>query len=190
MTRLTLPLDKVAARRVVRTARRARRAASSDGQWAELAGNLATGLLAWLTDRPLPGVVALYESLRTEPPTSGVRDALNSLGVQLLVPILLDDNDLSWRDLATGTDLGVDAIASVDLVITPGLAVARTSGLRLGQGGGSYDRALARARRQTPVLTMLFDDELVEGVPAEPHDRPVHAVLTPAGGVTAVGRAV
>lgn len=175
---------------MVRTARTARRAGVTDEEWAELGADLGAGLVAWLRGRPRPSVVALYESLRTEPPTSGVRDALISLNVRLLVPILLDDKDLSWRDPETGAELGVDAIADADLIITPGLAVAAGSGLRLGQGGGSYDRALARAEQRTPVLTMLFDDELVEHVPAEPHDRPVHAVLTPAGGVAAVGRTV
>lgn len=190
MTALTLPPGKAAARRVIRTKRKARRAAASDAEWARLGADLAAGLQGWLRDRTLPGVVAIYESLRTEPPTEAVRDALAAMGIQLLVPVLLDDNDLSWRDLATGADLGVDAIASADLIITPGLAVARDTGLRLGQGGGSYDRALARARSRTPVVTMLFDDELVAGVPAEPHDRTVHAVLTPSGGVAATRRAV
>ncbi|NEA39723.1 5-formyltetrahydrofolate cyclo-ligase, partial [Streptomyces sp. SID11385] len=28
---------------------------------------------------------------------------------------------------------------------------------------------------------LLYEDELRESVPAEPHDRPVHAAVTPAG---------
>lgn len=190
MTSLTLPPDKVAARQLVRAARKARRAASGGQEWAQFGEILAAGLTSWLTGRPVPETAAIYQALTTEPPTSGVRDALISLNVQLLVPILLEDNDLSWRDLGSGADLGVDAITSADLVITPGLAVARSSGLRLGQGGGSYDRALRRLRPGTPVVTALFDEELVDRVPAEPHDLAVTAVLTPSHGVTPVGRPV
>ncbi len=76
-----------------------------------------------------------------------------------------------------------------DLVLLPGLAVDRATGLRLGRGGGSYDRVLARietgapaGRARRPLLaTLLYPDELLDGVPAEPHDRPVDAVLTPDG---------
>ena len=32
-----------------------------------------------------------------------------------------------------------------------------------------------------PVVALLYDGELVEALPAEPHDRPVGAVITPAG---------
>lgn len=187
MTPLTLPPDKTTARRLVRRSRRTRRAAASDREWAELGADLAAGLLAWLRERPAPDIVAIYEALPTEPPTDAIRDALSSREVQLLVPILLADKDLSWRDPVTGADLGVDAVTSAALVLTPGLAVARGSGLRLGQGGGSYDRALARVRPGTPVMTVLFDEELVAAVPAEAHDRTVDAVLTPSNGVTTVG---
>lgn len=189
MPPLSLPADKVAARRVVRAARRERRASTSPEAWERYGECLATGLREWLSDRPVRSA-AIYQALPSEPPTNNVRSALEVLGVRLLVPILLPDKDLSWRDLTTGDDLGVDAIATAELIVSPGLAVARHTGLRLGQGGGSYDRALLRVGRETPVITMLFDEELVEQVPAEPHDRAVHAVLTPSGGVTPVGRAV
>ncbi|WP_158607529.1 5-formyltetrahydrofolate cyclo-ligase [Flexivirga caeni] len=191
MPSLVLPPDKPTARRVVRDARRRRRAHAGDAGWAAYGENLARGLARWLRERSLrPKIVALYDALPTEPPTSQIRDALISLDVQLLVPILLPDNDLSWQDPATGRDLGVAAIATADLVLTPGLAVARGSGLRLGQGGGSYDRALLRVPERTPVVTMLFDDELVAAVPADSHDLPVSAVLNPSTGVTPVGRGI
>ena len=64
----------------------------------------------------------------------------------------------------------------------PALAVDAL-GRRLGQGGGSYDRALTRT--SAPVLAVVFEDELVAAVPTEPHDRPVSGVLTPEGGVRA-----
>ena len=65
-------------------------------------------------------------------------------------------------------------------MLAPALAVDG-AGRRLGQGGGSYDRALDAHERA--VLAVVFDDELIESVPAQAHDRPVGGTLTPAGGV-------
>ncbi|MYV65458.1 5-formyltetrahydrofolate cyclo-ligase, partial [Streptomyces sp. SID2131] len=55
-------------------------------------------------------------------------------------------------------------------------------GMRLGRGGGSYDRVLARlvrAGRDPALVVLLYADEVVGRVPEEPHDHPVHAVVTP-----------
>ncbi len=65
-------------------------------------------------------------------------------------------------------------------MIVPALLVAR-DGTRLGRGGGSYDRALARATGLTVAL--LHDGELVDALPAEPHDVAVQAAATPSLGV-------
>ncbi|MYV43545.1 5-formyltetrahydrofolate cyclo-ligase, partial [Streptomyces sp. SID1328] len=49
---------------------------------------------------------------------------------------------------------------------------------------GSYDRVLARLERagaRPALVVLLYDTEVVARVPAEAHDRPVHAVVTPAG---------
>jgi 5-formyltetrahydrofolate cyclo-ligase len=184
---LSLPPDKAAARRVVRTARKQRRASASDTTWGEYGEDLGHGLMSWLDGRPTPKVAATYEALPTEPPTAWVRAGLTALGIRLIVPVLLDDKDLSWRDLQTGEDLGTEGIASAELIVVPALAVARHTGVRLGQGGGSYDRALARHTVGTPVIALLFDDEVVDDVPHDSHDRAVGLVLTPAGQVAAVG---
>ncbi len=65
-------------------------------------------------------------------------------------------------------------------MLAPALAVDG-AGRRLGQGGGSYDRALTRTK--APVIAVVFDDELLESVPVQAHDRPVNGMLTPLGGV-------
>lgn len=182
---LLLPPDKPSARRVVRAARRARRAEATDERWRQYGEDLGLGMAHWLDGRPVPQLAAIYQALPTEPPTHGIRAALVALGVRLIVPELLPDKDLSWQDLTTGEDLGPEAIGSADLIVVPALAVATASGLRLGQGGGSYDRALTRKRTGTPTIAALFDDEVVDAVPSEPHDHQVDAVLTPSGGVAA-----
>ncbi|MEY3538565.1 MAG: hypothetical protein RL645_1379, partial [Actinomycetota bacterium] len=70
----------------------------------------------------------------------------------------------------------VTDLSGVDLVIAPALAVDQL-GNRLGKGKGYYDRALADD--DIPVVAVVYDDELLESIPVEAHDRPVHAVVTP-----------
>ena len=72
------------------------------------------------------------------------------------------------------------AVADADVVLVPALAVG-ADGARLGRGGGSYDRALARVPAGRPRTALLYDGELLPGVPAEPHDQRVTGVVTPSG---------
>ena len=66
-----------------------------------------------------------------------------------------------------------------DLVVTPLLAFDR-DGLRLGQGGGYYDRALEalRARRAVFMLGLAYVGQETHGLPVEPHDQRLDAILT------------
>src|SRR6476469_9437386 len=127
--------------------------------------------------------VAAYVPLRTEPGSVELLDDLVNQGVRVITPVLLDDNDLDWEQwgVVGSAPLGVDAIAHVDAVLVPALAVA-ADGTRLGRGGGSYDRALARVPAGTPVAALLYDSEVVTRLPSEPWDRPVTAIVTPSGG--------
>jgi 5-formyltetrahydrofolate cyclo-ligase len=146
--------------------------------------------------------VAAYVSVGSEPGTRALLNALHARGVRVLLPVLLTDNDLDWGayegegSLApvqhrgkmallepVGAPLGPDAVLSADAVLLPGLAVD-ARGMRLGRGGGSYDRVLARldgAGAHPALVVLLYDSEVVDRVPEEPHDRPVHAVVTPSG---------
>lgn len=127
---------------------------------------------------PEERVVAAYEPLRTEPGSQELLLALTASGRTVLVPQVLPDRDLTWVTWPDHDSLGTEGIARADVVLVPALAVGRDGG-RLGRGGGSYDRALARARGRTVAL--LHRGERVETVPTEPHDRPVDAVVTPDG---------
>ncbi len=84
-----------------------------------------------------------------------------------------------------GSLLEPEAIKQAAAVIVPGLAVSN-DGMRLGRGGGSYDRALARVGPDVPIVALLRDGEFGVQVPAEPHDRPVTGVITPAKGFTSL----
>lgn len=127
--------------------------------------------------------VAGYIPFRTEPGSRELLEALDVLGVRVLVPVTLADRDLDWAPWSpgqSGPQLGRDSVADVDALLVPALAVAR-DGTRLGRGGGSYDRALQRCRAATPVAALLFAGELVDSLPRDDWDRPVSAVVTPDG---------
>jgi 5-formyltetrahydrofolate cyclo-ligase len=79
-----------------------------------------------------------------------------------------------------GPRLGPDAIAQAVMIIVPALAVD-SHGNRLGRGGGSYDRALARIAPGALTVALLHDGELLDELPAEEHDRRVRVAITPNG---------
>lgn len=149
----------------------------------------------------MAGTIAAYVSIGTEPDTVGLVFAFWKRGSYLLLPVLREDNDLDWasyegpdslapgpRGLLQPTEptRGVTAIASADLVIVPALAVGR-DGHRLGRGAGCYDRALTRVGPAVPTVALLYEDELLDTVPAEPHDQRVRAVAQPMRGITRLG---
>lgn len=151
------------------------------------------GVVLGLPEVRRAATVACYVSLGHEPGTSHLLAGLAAAGKRVLLPVLLPDGDLDWGVYAgdgalrparmgllepDGWHLGVEAIATADVVLVPGLAVS-SSGMRMGRGGGSYDRALGRVPVGTPTACLLYDDEVGVDVPVEPHDRPVLAAVTP-----------
>jgi 5-formyltetrahydrofolate cyclo-ligase len=181
-------LAKTALREFLLSRRRARtaaeRAAAADAVAAALLSGLAgTGTLAAFVPDP------------EEPGHGRLPDAYAELGARLLLPVIpptgrvLDwgqhtgELEIGRYGLAqpVGPRLGATALSGADAVVVPALAVDR-AGIRLGRGGGYYDRALAYARPDAVLVTIVFDDERLDEVPREVHDRPVTAVVTPSGG--------
>jgi 5-formyltetrahydrofolate cyclo-ligase len=172
----------------VRAALLAARRSRADRDEADAGVRAAVALLA--ADL---GTVAGYVPLSNEPGGSLLPEVLASAAGRLLLPVLRPDLDLDWAlhtgalaparyglSEPAGPRLGPAAITSAELVVVPAVAVDH-SGVRLGRGGGSYDRALARLGPGTLIVALLYEDELVERLPAEPHDVRVHAVVTPGG---------
>lgn len=140
--------------------------------------------------------VAAYVAVGREPGTGPLIEALSEAGVEVLLPLLQPDGGLDWaryegpralvpaaRGLLepAGEPLGPGALSSVDAVIVPGLAVDR-SGMRLGRGGGTYDRVLAGLAGRAFTCVLLHDGEVLDiPLPREPHDVPVAAAATPSG---------
>jgi 5-formyltetrahydrofolate cyclo-ligase len=148
--------------------------------------------LDWLGE---VGSVALFVSTGREPGTGPLLDALHSRGVRVLLPVVRAGRVLDWAEYAgpdalapatygllepIGPLLGEAAVATVDVLLAPGLAVSR-DGVRLGQGGGFYDRVLGLLPATTRRAVVLHDDEVGLDVPAEPHDQRVPLALTPSG---------
>jgi 5-formyltetrahydrofolate cyclo-ligase len=137
--------------------------------------------------------VAAYVPMPTEPGGPSLPEALAPVCARLLLPVVRPDLDLDWAEYAgalvpaafglrepPGPRLGPAAVVAASLVIVPALAVDRR-GVRLGRGGGSYDRALARLGPGTLIVAALYDGEFVSALPDEDHDVRVHAVATPSG---------
>ena len=179
---------KTELRRRVFAARRARPPSARDAAGAAI----AQAVLA-LPEITFSSTVAAYLSIGTEPSTMHLVESLRSRGLRVVVPVLGDDLELDWADydgsdgLAQtsrglrepgGPRLGVAAVADADVVLVPGVAVDE-HGMRLGRGGGSYDRALRRVPSGRPVVVLLYDDEVLPAVPAEAHDQRVTAAVTP-----------
>jgi 5-formyltetrahydrofolate cyclo-ligase len=144
------------------------------------------------------GTIAAYYSVGIEPGTHSLIYGLWKRGSYVILPLLLPDGDLDWASYEGPDSLapgprgmlqptepvrGPATVARADVVLVPALAVD-AAGNRLGRGGGSYDRALARVGGQVPTIALIYDGELLPSVPAEPHDRPVRAVARPGEGIT------
>jgi 5-formyltetrahydrofolate cyclo-ligase len=169
-----------------------RRRARPAAERAEVAERLCAAVLA-LDEAATARTVAAYASYPSEPGTGPLRAALRSRGIQVLLPVLLPDNDLDWVEdradtwagdpCAGSTEspaalLGPQAVSNADLVVCPATA-ATPDGDRLGKGGGSYDRVLARLHPRSLVVALVHDDEVAAALPTQSHDRPVDVVVTP-----------
>lgn len=143
--------------------------------------------------------VSIYASRATEPGTLPTIEALAARGIRVLLPVLGDGLQRCWAEYQgaddltqrapgrppepSGATLPVSAIADADVVLAPALGVDRT-GMRLGQGGGWYDRVLPDARPGALLVAVAFPEEVRDAgneIPREPHDFPIHAVVTPEG---------
>jgi 5-formyltetrahydrofolate cyclo-ligase len=190
---LGLAADKAALRRRLVAGR-----AEMSGADREMAGKLIRDHVLSLPQVAAAGTIAAYYSAGTEPATHSLVYALWKRGSYVVLPLLLPDGDLDWASYEGPDSLvpgpkgllqpaepprGTGTVARADVVLVPAVAVDR-SGYRLGRGGGSYDRALARVGGQVPVIALLYDSELVEAVPADSHDQKVRAVARPGHGVT------
>jgi 5-formyltetrahydrofolate cyclo-ligase len=185
------PSKVVLAKQTMRDALLVARRARTSRARADAESGLCDRVLA-LPELHVPSTVGCYVSMGGEPGTRTLLDRLYEQRHTVLLPVLLPTFDLDWARYEpehlhkarlgitepTGAPLGVDAIADATVVICPGLAVD-VAGARLGRGGGSYDRALARLPEAALRVVLLYDGEIVDRLPTDDHDQRVDVAITP-----------
>ena len=189
---MTDPGEPAVAKDELRARLLARRRARPPGERAAAADAVASALLEGLRG---VGTLAAFVPDPDEPGCGRLPEAYTGLGARVLLPVIpTQGRVLEWAAYTgeleagrfglshpVGPRLGPTAIGAADTVVVPALAVDSV-GIRLGRGGGYYDRALVHARPDAVLVTVVFDDERVDRLPREIHDRPVTAVVTPSGG--------
>jgi 5-formyltetrahydrofolate cyclo-ligase len=197
-----------------RTLWRARRRELDPADRAEQSARLTANVLDWYLPRARHRRAAVVMSYGSEPDTGPLREALHEAGVEVLVPVTEPERQLSWTAWRPGVEvarspvapieepvgerLGVETFETVDLVLVPA-QVVDLQGIRLGQGGGYFDRFLADLHRQikhhdpghapdgapVPPLTVatVFRHELLTRgqVPSEEFDEAVDGAVTADG---------
>jgi 5-formyltetrahydrofolate cyclo-ligase len=180
-----------ALRRLVRTFR----AALTTEERLEASEQAAARLLPVLSElrRSLPEarrgspVVALSVPVDGEIDSTGVAADLRSDGWTVVLPVVLDDRNMEFREWRAGGELArgrfrvleplQGEVLEPDIVVVPCVAVD-AAGNRLGFGKGFYDRALGSGPRPVAVGA-VFDEQVVAAVPVEPWDVPLDVVVTP-----------
>ncbi|WP_110727433.1 5-formyltetrahydrofolate cyclo-ligase [Mycolicibacterium porcinum] len=181
---------------------RARRALAADRRDSE-----AQALCRWLPSLVRDGqTVCAYVPVGSEPGSQMLLDTLLELGVRVLLPVARNDGDgrglpMQWGPYEPGTLVAAQfglrepappwlpagRIADAEVILVPALAVDR-DGNRLGRGAGFYDRSLIYAAPHARLVAVVRDDELVDELPADPHDVRMTHALTPSGGIVTLRR--
>lgn len=144
--------------------------------------------------------VATYYPQPTEPGGSVLVDALRGEARTLYLPVTRPGGELRWAPYLgpahvhtarwgitepVGPNFGTSVLTECSVVFVPALGVT-PAGVRLGRGGGFYDRTLAGLAELAPssrpiVAVLLFDGEITDSITPEPHDMPVDLAVTPRG---------
>ncbi len=133
--------------------------------------------------------IASYISYGVEPDTRALNQAVIAAGKILVVPRINGVN-LDWvpwdgtqsgvtkvKNLQEPTGSALSDLSAIDLIFVPALRIDR-SGYRLGQGGGFYDRALAKISAFS--IGLIHPDEIAgQDLPRESFDIPLNAAATP-----------
>lgn len=185
---------KAELRAAILAARRAVPAHEHDADAHALVGHAATLISAEET-------VCAYVPVGSEPGSLELIDSLHRRGVRVLLPVARHDiagvpEPLQWGEYVpgklvegrfglrepTGPRLAAESAALATTLLIPALAVDRC-GVRLGRGAGFYDRSLRLVSRSARLVAVVRDDELVDRLPAEPHDVSMTHALTPQRGL-------
>lgn len=184
---MTRKEEKQLLRKTIRAAERELPQSYKDRSSAEICAHLSAMPEYLAADT----VFAFVGTVREIDTTAFLEDVL-ARGKRLCVPLCVGDGlmDLhhitSLEQLNTGAygirepaeDTPIVPVDEVDFAVIPCLSCSH-GGKRLGQGGGFYDRFLAKYRS---AAVLVCRERLTrEELPVEPHDLPIPWVLTEKG---------
>lgn len=187
--------DKTRLREIALTTRRAIPAEERPIRSAAVAGRVSM-----LPETASAKVVIGYRAMPDELDPSHALAALASRGVTVAYPRIAGKGALTlhvvradgdWETSHFGIvqptiDSPVIDPADVDVALIPGVAFDELGG-RLGMGGGYYDRLLPRMP-QAFLVGLAYDEQVITGIPHEPHDIHMHVVVTPTQALRAPAR--
>ena len=153
-----------------------------------------TAQLESLTESLGVTYLAAYLSTPNEPSTRDFLSWACGHGIKVILPISRADGLLDWAPydssdeseditgmpVPTSDLLNPMTINDVGLILVPA-ATVDASGMRMGWGQGYFDKTLGSMEKCPPVYAVIFDEELVDTVPNEVHDKRVNGVVTPGG---------
>lgn len=155
----------------------------------EMSAQVVESLFAWMSQR-LPATVSAFLAMSGEVDVSPLFSRLP--GWRWVLPRVEPDRSLTFRDrdvprethpfgMEQPRDAGpIVPLHEIDLFLTPGLAFDRKGG-RLGNGGGFYDRLLARRRSDAVAVGITLERRVVDSVPMLDHDQRVDWLATEVG---------
>jgi len=136
--------------------------------------------------------VLFYASFRSEVETSGIIRESLSMGKRAILPKVDKENHrLQLYEIKSISELikgymgipeprpskeGIMILEDIDLVVIPG-AGYDYAGNRIGYGGGYYDKLLSGKKKNTPVIALAYEEQLVDAIPAEKHDVKVDMIV-------------
>jgi 5-formyltetrahydrofolate cyclo-ligase len=180
---VTVSLAKPELRRELRA-----RCAALEPHERERASAAATARLLSLPELAAPGTAALYAGTRGELDPRHALSVLAGRGARVLFPRVagaalefasvreLGDLRSGHRGIAEPSGPPVP-LPEIDVIVVPGLGFD-LEGMRLGQGGGHYDRVLASLGARTLRVGLCFERQVLERVTRDPFDQPVDLVVT------------
>jgi 5-formyltetrahydrofolate cyclo-ligase len=169
-----------------------RRDALSDDARVAASHAIADSTIELLATFAAGSVIALYAPKGTEVDTTHIDAAARARQLRVVYPRIIDgDRKLAFHestiDALIPAKFGLREPASatprvevgdLSALIIPGLAFDRAGG-RIGWGRGYYDVTLATIPGALRI-GLAFECQIIDHVPREPHDAPLHYVVTEA----------
>lgn len=139
-------------------------------------------------------IVSGFWPIRSEMDTRPLLFATRKLGMRLCLPVVISKTEIIFRAFEREAPLietgfgtyGPTEEADIldpDILLVP-LSAFDSNGNRIGYGAGFYDRAIAKLQaggKNPKLIGVAFECQRVDVVPTEPHDKPLHAIITEIG---------